>query len=285
MYKNLESLTLDILHTGYAKLDSTWKYNNVISPFSRLFYVTTGNAEVFYTNQLLKLEPGYMYLIPSFTYNSYLCENYHEQYYVSFFEEVQQGVSIYNLKQFQYKIKATKSDAHYFQRLVEINPDKVVTDSKPKAHVNRALSKKGNAFNANYYIETQGILSVLFSKFMLEGEVITSANNDSGDLNKVLTYIAKNLKNDLSISLLAEYCNFSEDHFSRSFNRSFGIRPNRYIQQKRIERAQFLLVTTEDSLKQIARDVGLENSSYFSRTFKKIVGNTPANFRKQYFNI
>ncbi|GAA4238326.1 hypothetical protein GCM10022291_28370 [Postechiella marina] len=284
MYKELESLTLDILHAGYAKLDSSWKYDDVISPFSRLFYVTTGNASVFYTNQWFKLEPGYLYLIPSFTYNSYYCEKYHEQFYVSFFEEVQQGMSIYNLKQFKYKVKATKNDALYFKRLVEINPDKVVTDSKPKAHINRSLSEKNKGFNAHHYMETQGILSVLFSRFILDADVDNLGGSD-GDLNKVLIYIAKNLKNDLSIAVLARYCNFSEDHFSRSFNASFGIRPNKYIQQKRIEKAQFLLVTTEKSLKQIAAEVGLANISYFSRTFKKIVGNSPANFRKQHFDI
>lgn len=285
MYKSLESLTLEILHAGYAKLDSTWRYDNVISPFSRLFYVSTGEAEATYTNQLFKLEPGYMYLIPSFTYNSYSCENYHEQYYVSFFDEVEQGVSIYDLKKFKYKVKASKIDVAYLRRLVAINPDIVVTDSKPKAHINRLKNELPEGFNTNYELETQGILSILFSRFIEEGDVIYSQNKDKGDLNKVLIYINKNLHDDLTIRVLSEYCHLSEDHFSRRFNESFGIRPNKYIQQKRIERSQFLLVTTGDSLKKIAKDVGMENLSYFSRTFKKIVGNTPASFRKQHLNI
>ncbi|MDX1758278.1 MAG: helix-turn-helix domain-containing protein, partial [Arenibacter algicola] len=68
---------------------------------------------------------------------------------------------------------------------------------------------------------------------------------------------------------------------SRVFNESFGMRPNKYIQSKRIERAQLLLLSTNNSLKQIAEKVGLENLSYFNRIFKSHTGVSPGIFREE----
>jgi AraC-like DNA-binding protein len=284
----LQSLRLSILHIGYSKLDSNWSYNNVISPFTRLCFITNGSAVINHTNQIFNLTPGYMYLIPSYTTNSYSCDNYHEQYYVGFFEEIQPGLSIHELKRFKYEVKATLSDLQYFKRLLEINPGLEITNSTPKPHVKKPLLSgiKKNKFVSNSnYIETQGILSILLSRFIENTNIIHIEENTEGDLNKVLIYISKNLHKSLTIKELADYCNFSTDHFSRSFNKKYGMRPNKYIQSKRIERSRFLLLSTQDSLKQIAKNVGLENISYFSRTFKKITGKTPANFRKAQFSI
>lgn len=281
----LNSLSLDILHTGYAKLDNKWRFSNVISPFSRLFYISSGNAIMNHTNQLFNLQPGYMYLIPSFTVNSYHCPNYHEQYYVSFFESFDERSSIYDTILFKYKVKANNSDVDLFKRLSEINSDKTVTDSRPKSHINKSLSNIEKNNKPNHYIETQGILSILLSRFIKNKKRATNSVTKSKGLDEVISFIKMNLDKDLSIRKLANDYGFSEDHFSRRFLQNFGIRPNKYIQLKRIQQAQLLLVTTNYSLKQIALNVGMENLSYFSRTFKKNTGNTPANFRKQHLKI
>ena len=59
------------------------------------------------------------------------------------------------------------------------------------------------------------------------------------------------------------------------------MRPSTYIRMKRIERAQLLLFTTTDSIRQISEKVGLENVSYFSKIFKKVTGKLPKVYRKE----
>ncbi|MEW4922898.1 AraC family transcriptional regulator [Algibacter sp. 2305UL17-15] len=278
----LEFLKLSIIHVGYAKLDNSWNYKNVISPFVRLFLVTKGEANAYYTNQAFNLKPGYLYLIPSFTYNSYGCDVYHEQYYTGFFEEIKLGMSIFNLKRFKYEVEAQDIDYELFERLVEINPSKSVLNSNPETHINRSLLNYGKNENAvpSYDVETQGILSILLSRFVINVDGSSNSDGFKGDLNKVIIYIAKHLNEEITVSSLAKYCNLSPDHFSRSFYSKFQVTPNKYIQLKRIERAQFLLLTTKKSLKQVAQNVGFGNMSYFSRLFKKHAGETPAAFRK-----
>lgn len=289
MIELLQTLKLNLLHAGYAKLDNEWDYENVISPFTRLFYVTKGNAEIYHSNLKFELKPGYMYLVPSYVYNRYKCEEYHEQYYVGFFEEIRHGLSMYNLKRFTYEIKVTEADVILFKRLLKINPNRRVLNSDPKAYVHDekvmlSFNTENERLSSDLYLETSGILAILFSRFIKEGSLVLSKEVGSLALDKVLFYIANNLHKQITITELAEYCNLNRDYFSRIFNQKFGVRPNMYIQQRRIERVQFLLLTTQDSLKKISEKVGFDNFSYFSRTFKKITGSTPASFRKQQLN-
>ncbi|WP_298484520.1 AraC family transcriptional regulator [uncultured Maribacter sp.] len=280
----LQNLKLNLLHAGYAELDNKWDYNNVISTFVRLFLITKGSAEMEHSGSFFNLKPGNMYLIPSFTYNNYRCKNYHEQYYTGFFEEVSAGVSIFNLHEFVYEVEANKLEEDYFKRLLEMHPNKMVENSDPKLFINGGLIKMGDDLenNLKLQLETKSILEILLSKFITNGfknEVKTNTN--TGDLNKVLVYISKNLSEEISVEQLAIFCNLNVDYFSRSFKAIYGVRPNRFIQLKRIERAQFLLLSSQKPLKQIAEEVGLYDGAYLSKTFKKLTGVTPATFRKQ----
>ena len=71
----------------------------------------------------------------------------------------------------------------------------------------------------------------------------------------------------------------SEAHFIRSFKATFGETPHRYLQRRRIERAMYLLRTTDTSVTDICMEVGFSSLGTFSRTFTAIVGESPSRFR------
>ena len=79
---------------------------------------------------------------------------------------------------------------------------------------------------------------------------------------------------------LAAIAHVSEAHFIRSFRATFGETPHRYLQRRRIERAMYLLRTTDRSVTDICMDVGFSSLGTFSRTFREIVGETPSQFRR-----
>ena len=288
MQDYLQLLKLSFLNIGLDALDDNWDFDNVISPFSRMYYITKGNAKVYHNNTVFHLKPNHMYLIPSLTYSRYKCDVFHEQYYISFLEEVANGLSIFNLKKFIYEIKATEKDLIHFKRLLEINPQRTLVNNDPKVYDNKPTLYKFNDQNENlktsHYLETQGILSILFSKFIEDSsekeKVFTKSN-----IEKAIVYISENLHTKLTVEDLAAYCHLSKDHFSRSFYQNFGMRPIKYIQSRRVQRAQLLLLTTLDSLKDISEKVGIENMSYFIRLFKKFTGKTPIEFRKEQLTI
>lgn len=83
----------------------------------------------------------------------------------------------------------------------------------------------------------------------------------------------------LDTPALARIALCSDAHFIRSFRRVFGETPHRYLQRRRVERAMWLLRTTERSVSEVCLDVGFASFATFSRTFRSIVGESPSSFR------
>ena len=83
----------------------------------------------------------------------------------------------------------------------------------------------------------------------------------------------------LDIPRLARVAHVSEAHFIRTFRATFGETPHLYLQRRRIERAMFLLRSTDHSVTEICMDVGFTSLGTFSRTFRDIVGETPSEYR------
>jgi AraC-like DNA-binding protein len=83
----------------------------------------------------------------------------------------------------------------------------------------------------------------------------------------------------LDVPTLASIAAVSKAHFIRTFRATFGETPHRYLQRRRIERAMFLLRTTDQSVTDICMFVGFASLGTFSRTFASIVGETPTRFR------
>lgn len=254
-----------------------------------MFLVTKGAAMLYHSNHSYELEPGYIYLIPSYVYNRYTCESYHKQYYVSFIEGSETGPSIYDLKKFKYQVPEEANDQNLFKRLLELHPDRVIYNSEPSAYSAKLASYLSSneqyaRMYPNRYLETNGILTILLSRFIDSG-VLSEDYRDLHDLRRIQIYIAQNLDRSIPISEMARNFNMSSDHFSRTFTKIIGVRPNRYIQERRIERAQMLLLTTPDSVSQVAEKTGYQSLAYFSRAFKKITGKSPNAFRKGRFDF
>lgn len=289
MNKSLTELKLTLLNIGYANLNATWNFDNVLSPFSRLYYIISGEAKVYHNQQTFILKPGYLYLIPSFTYHRCICETNMEQYFIHFLEELGHGLSIFNIKQFVYEIEADPFDKISFERILDINPNRGLVNDDPKNYDNRNsmlhFAERNESVNARYFLETQGILKVLLSRFIEEKKA--SGDHQLVKTRKIidtLHYISENLSGELTVEQLAKFNFINADYFSRIFKEQMGIRPLEYIQSKRIERAQLLLTTTDYSLQEIADLVGLPNISYFSRLFTRTTKKTPAAYRRELWN-
>jgi transcriptional regulator GlxA family with amidase domain len=84
----------------------------------------------------------------------------------------------------------------------------------------------------------------------------------------------------LDTAALAKIAFVSEAHFIRSFRATFGETPHRYLQRRRVERAMFLLRQTDRSVTDVCLDVGFTSLGTFSRTFSKIVGQSPSAYRR-----
>jgi AraC-like DNA-binding protein len=84
----------------------------------------------------------------------------------------------------------------------------------------------------------------------------------------------------LDLEALARAAHVSSRHFSRSFRRVFGETPYQYLLTRRLERARYLLRTTNRSVAEICLDVGFTSVGSFTTTFRRHVGVTPTDYRR-----
>ena len=100
--------------------------------------------------------------------------------------------------------------------------------------------------------------------------------------NKRQVLVLGEKKTSLDLDDLADTSCLSKDHFSRLFKHETGISPLQYINQKKIEKAQLMLVTSNMPVKNIASSLACDNYSYFNRLFKKMTGVPPQEYRNSY---
>jgi len=280
-----------LLHVDHVTLDDKWNYRNVLSPYFRMYYIDSGEGLIYHKKQTWTLEPGFMYLIPGFTLCNLKCSGHLSQYFIHFFEDAVDGISLFHNHQAVFKIRASATDIDNFKRLLHINPGRKINRSdNPQVYEKHIYYKEYEELNNNQsdhlFLETQGILLQLISKFV---QLKSAGQPDAASIpSKVLElpgFIQLNLGNPLTVHDLAKMVNLHPDYLSRLFVKLTGQRPLAYIHNKRIERAQHLIVTTSMSLAQISEAMGFDNVQHFSRLFKKITSLTPGRYRDQHYSF
>lgn len=97
---------------------------------------------------------------------------------------------------------------------------------------------------------------------------------------RAVDYIREHIDRPITIAALARESNMSQFHFVRSFRKSLGVSPLRYVTALRVEEAKRLLRGTSDSLAGVAHATGFCSQSHMTTVFKRIVGVAPGEYRR-----
>lgn len=288
--KNLiDFLDITILNVELYTVGTEWNYRNVNNPYSRIYYITEGYGEIRHHNQIFKLLPGYLYLIPCYTTVDMFCPDGFTHYYVHFTSRLQSGLDIFSMFECNYQAaaKGTLITQSVFDRLLTLNPDKELTEYNANIPIYQQVLDRililDRDKSAGNIFETNAIMRLLLSVFFSDYSHPQVANTLHGleRFEYVLEYIQHNLDSPLTIPQLAKKANLNPTYFSNLFSKLIGISPLQYINKRRIEKAQELLLGTDETLYEIAQQIGFSDEYYFSRLFKKHVGISPDHYRKQ----
>ena len=116
----------------------------------------------------------------------------------------------------------------------------------------------------------EGFMSAMFNE------------TDQGNLHirRALRYIAAHYAEPLHVSDVAAQLHLSPDYFATLFRQTVGESFNAYLMRIRIEESKLLLLSTNDSLTDIAIATGFSDQSYFCKVFKKHMGISPGRYRR-----
>ena len=100
-----------------------------------------------------------------------------------------------------------------------------------------------------------------------------------GRVHDALDFVARHMHQPLDVAAIATAVNLSPSRLSHLFTEQIGVPPSRYIEQRRLERAQQLLASTSMTVGAIARASGFSSQFYFATRFKHHTGVDPSTWR------
>lgn len=279
--KSIDTFHPLTLNVGMAVHNANWNWKNVSSPFIRIYYVTEGTAKIIFLSETYQLRPGYMYMIPAYVFHSYQCTGHFVHYYIHIYENIEFGSNFLEDWEFPVEINAEEFDLKLIKRLAELNPFMKLPKSDPTAYDNdQTLAQsitKNKERNIALKLESRGILLQLLSRFFCAAKEKSCSIDNR--IKESLQWIQQNLDKPILVEQLATEACLCKDHYIRLFKKEMGISPLQYITQKKIEKAQWMLVTQNMPTKNIAYSLGYDDYSYFIRIFKKVAGKTPQEYR------
>ena len=156
----------------------------------------------------------------------------------------------------------------------------------PECRVNKALFRKIIQELQLCRYGYEDYIASLFNDILLlvdrqQHEQKKATGNVQEQIERAAAYFNENYNTKISIDDYAESLHISTNWFIHNFKQYAGMSPAQYILSLRMVNAQSLLERTTYNIKEISEIVGYENPLYFSRVFKKEIGKSPAQYRKE----
>jgi AraC-like DNA-binding protein len=128
----------------------------------------------------------------------------------------------------------------------------------------------------NYKIALNAYVALLVNKIVRKASKETETSNS---LDLIKAYIDNYYMTGLGVEELAAMSHYSVDHFRKLFHERFGLSPKAYINQKRLEKADELLLKSDIPIGAIPVKIGFSDSSQFCVFYKKLKGVSPKSVR------
>ena len=277
----IESLNTIMLNVGLGTMDGNWNWQQVSSPFTRIYCVTEGEARLHLPDRTQELTPGHLYIIPAYTMHSYECHGKFVHYYLHVYEGYKKETDVFELYDLPTEVAAQEGDVQLFAAICQEFPNAQLLNSDPKSYDNTTkftdYAKRYSDMPIHRKMWLRGCILILFSRFMAGATLRTWTKDER--VGNALKYIHKNIYDDIDIDDLADIACVTKPYLIRLFKRYMAVSPLQYINRKKIERAELYLLTEDISIKELAYTLGFSDHSYFIRLFKKITGKTPQEYR------
>ncbi len=258
-YNLFESTHFSVIDADYADVGRDWHAFVASFQYVRIYYIRNGEAELTLTSGHQVLREGHLYFIPSFQILSGDCAEHLGHYFIHLIPDVFTE-HFFSLLALNKEVPIPHDTADYLFRNVM---DYHATDT------------------THAKIVTANSLRLILSHFFREtpGRNDAPTGHDLSKFIRVFDYIDKHIGESIRLSDLANLMFMNPVYFSSLFKKSFGISPQQYIQQKKMDRARLLLADPALPIASVASELHFYDPAAFTAFFKKNTGQTPKEFR------
>lgn len=256
--KTAEDMYFYPLCVGYYLCDATYEVNRKRYDSFLIIYVKSGKGYVFDNNSCIPVGEGDVILIDCYKPHGYGATSDWEIEWIHFDGPLAR------------KYYEAASQGSHATRIVNLH------------NIEEGFSRIISVFHLKKQVN-EAVISCdivrLLTEIIINNRCTSSYLSQKNVVEEAMNYIANNCEKAITLSSLSKMASLSTCYFARMFKKSTGFSPYEYIVNTRIHKAQFLLTTTKQSIKQIAYECGFKSESNFCLVFRKKKGVTPESFR------
>ncbi len=143
--------------------------------------------------------------------------------------------------------------------------------------INRLYDEKPVCYKPEICGNAIKIVSLLMRKHLEDNSNYSNKNADRAEMVKSsISYMKKNFKDAITLDDIAKHVGFNKCYFCRVFKEVTGVTVITMLNTIRCEEAKHLFASSKYNISEVAEKCGFSNTSYFTKTYKKIIGHLPS---------
>ncbi len=231
-----------------------------------LIYCVEGKGEAMIGHTQYSISPGDFFIVPAMMPHSYGANSDHAWtiYWLHFKGKAAESMCAAIIKKF-----------NGYKGSVNSNLKRIDLFEEIYSHLERGYSND----NVTY---TNMCLWHFMASFMFDTKFNFTNTKKTGEVTSIaIDFMQLHLDKTLSLTEIAAQVNLSVSHFVAVFHKKTGFAPIEYFNHLKIQKACQYLQFTNNRINEISNHLGIEDSYYFSRLFKKLMGVSPNDYRKK----
>ncbi|MBQ3135247.1 MAG: helix-turn-helix transcriptional regulator [Oscillospiraceae bacterium] len=248
-------LHLTILTYRRAAVDTSWCGEVCGAPFSYLYYIVDGTAEIETDEGVLTLTAGNWYLLPSGCSFRYRCDKQMDHVYFH--------LTLSGVEQLDLLGQCERPLRLSFEGVPELVFD--------------CLSGKGDVFSA---LSVKNFVSRVLLSALSEHQITLYPHKLSPVILAAVEFINNNLSARLKTTEVAEYCFVSKSTLTKHFQKELSVSVQQYLYDILLSEASRILLKENLSVLEVSERLGFSDQFYFARRFKAKYGVPPSKYKK-----
>lgn len=146
-------------------------------------------------------------------------------------------------------------------------------------------SRYGNCYSRQYANHCLSMLLIELTQQAMEYYHLAYENRNGFRFSEIVQWINMNVQKPLAVSEIAEQFGYTPNYLSNLFKTKTGYPLIKYINRLKMEQAKDKLLNSSASIREIANEVGFDDTKYFMRTFKQYMGVTPTRLKNAWSDM